>query len=72
MRREERAPLGVMLYIWICMAMRACVCVCVCVWQKQKLCFLTALMCVDSLARGALSALLQPMCYIAACAAARN
>lgn len=36
------------------------------------LCFLNALMCVDSLAHGPLSALSQPMCYMAACVAARN
>ncbi len=36
------------------------------------LCFLNALMCVDSLAHGPLSALSQPMCYMAACVASRN
>lgn len=39
---------------------------------EAMLCFLNALMCVDSLARGPLSALSQPMCYMAACVAARN
>lgn len=37
-----------------------------------RLCFLRALMCVDSLARGPLSALSQPMCYMATCVAAHN
>lgn len=39
---------------------------------RAVLCFLNALMCLDSLARGPLSALLQPMCYLAACDAACN
>lgn len=60
--------------VWRYTFVRAWLCVRGCV-ARARLCFLNALMCVDSrcsLAHSPLSALSQPMCYMAACVAGRN